>query len=163
MPPHIILAHIKKRVNFADRLVRSWNHYIPNSGITAEEKFKNLVDGGKAKYVYYGCTQFYDKSCKNKYLREEDLITQLIAIIDKIDLNTIGIKEKLEKEMDRLNHFRNKVLGLTDEEVADQKKLDLRAYAKYVLKEGTIEEKRELMQSFKSKLILIDRRVILEE
>jgi len=133
-----------------------------NSGITAEEKFKNLVDGGKAKYVYYGCTQFYDKSCKNKYLREEDLITQLIAIVDKIDLNTIGIKEKLEKEMERLNHFRNKVLGLTDEEVADQKKLDLRAYAKYVLKEGTIEEKRELMQSFKSKLVLKDKKVVLE-
>lgn len=132
-----------------------------NSGITAEEKFKNLADGGKNKYVYYGCTQFYDKSCKNKYLREEDLVEQLIGIIDKIDLNTIGVKQKLEKEMERLNQFRNKVLGLTEEEITDQKKLDLRAYAKYILKEGTIEEKRELMQSFKSKLILIDRKVVL--
>lgn len=133
-----------------------------NSGITAEEKFKSLKDGGTNKYVYYGCTQFYDKSCRNKYLREEGLVEQLIDIIDKIDLNVIGIRQKLEKEMERLNHFRNKVLGLSDEEAADQKKLDLRAYAKYVLKEGTIEEKRELMQSFKSRLILIDKKVVLE-
>lgn len=89
------------------------------------------------------------------------MVEQLIGIIEKIDLNTIGVKQKLEKEMERLNQFRNKVLGLTEEEITDQKKLDLRAYAKYILKEGTIEEKRELMQSFKSKLILIDRKVVL--
>lgn len=133
-----------------------------NSGITAEEKFKNLADGGRNKYVYYGCTQFYDKSCKNKYLREEDLVGQLIGIVDKMDINTIGIKQKLEKEMGRFNHFRNKVLGITEEEQAKQNSLDLRAYAKYLLKEGTIEEKRELMQSFKSKLVLIDKKVVLE-
>lgn len=133
-----------------------------NSGVTAEEKFKSLVDGGTNKYVYYGCTQFYDKACKNKYLREEDLIEQLTAIIDKIDLNTIGVKQKLEKEMGRFNHFRNKVLGLSEDQQTKQSGLDLRSYAKYLLKEGTIEEKRELMQSFKSRLILIDRKVVLE-
>ncbi len=130
--------------------------------MTAEEKFKSLVDGGTNKYVYYGCTQFYDKACKNKYLREEDLIEQLTAIIDKIDLNTIGVKQKLEKEMGRFNHFRNKVLGLSEDQQTKQSGLDLRSYAKYLLKEGTIEEKRELMQSFKSRLILIDRKVVLE-
>lgn len=133
-----------------------------NSGVTAEEKFKSLADGGTNKYVYYGCTQFYDKSCKNKYLREEDLIEQLTAIIDKIDLNTIGVKQKLEKEMGRFNHFRSKVLGLSEDEQSKQSGLDLRSYAKYLLKEGSIEEKRELMQSFKSRLILIDKKVVLE-
>jgi hypothetical protein len=133
------------------------------SGVTAEEKFKSLVDGGTSKYVYYGCTQFYDKSCKNKYLREEDLIEQLTAIIDKIDLNTIGVKQKLEKEMGRFNHFRSKVLGLSEDEQSKQSGLDLRSYAKYLLKEGTIEEKRELMQSFKSRLILIDKKVVLDQ
>ena len=90
------------------------------------------------------------------------MIEQLITIIDKIDLNTIGVKQKLEKEMERFNHFRNKVLGLSNEELAKQSALDLRAYAKYLLKEGTTEEKREIMQSFKSRLILIDKRVVLE-
>ncbi|MEY2855783.1 MAG: hypothetical protein RLZZ74_92, partial [Cyanobacteriota bacterium] len=57
-----------------------------NSGVTAEEKHKNLAKGGVATYVYYGCTRFYDKNCKNTYLREEDLISQLLEIIDRIDI-----------------------------------------------------------------------------
>jgi len=133
-----------------------------NSGITAEEKFKNLANGTRKKYIYYGCTNFYDKYCKNTYLREDDLISQLVEIIDKIDLNDVGVKQKLEQEMGRFNHFRNKVLGLSEEQKAKQGGLDLRAYAKYLLKEGTLEEKRELMQSFKSRLVLIDKKVVLE-
>lgn len=133
-----------------------------NSGITAEEKFKDLIDGSRKKYIYYGCTRFYDKYCKNTYLEETQLIAQLLEIVDKIDLDKIGVKQKLEEEMDRINKFRNKVLGLTEQEQLNQKKMDLRAYAKYLLKEGTLEEKRELMQSFKSKLILLNKKVVLD-
>lgn len=133
-----------------------------NSGVTAEEKFKPLADGTTARYVYYGCTRFHNKQCKNQYLREEDLIEQLLRILDKIDLNMIGVKQKLEKEMERFNEFRNKVLGDTEEDIATRKKTDLRSYVKYLLKDGTMQEKREVMQSFKSKVILINKQVILE-
>jgi site-specific DNA recombinase len=133
-----------------------------NSGVTAEDKYKSLVDGTTARYVYYGCTRFHDKDCKNTYMREEDLISQLIEIIDKMDLNTIGIKDKIEKEIERMGHFRNNVLGISEEEKSMQKKPDIRTYVKYLLKDGTLQEKRELMQSFKSKLILINKRVVLE-
>ncbi len=132
-----------------------------NSGITADEKYKDLVDGSTAKYVYYGCTHYFDKNCKNTYLREESLIEQLSEIIDRIDINTLTIKEQFEREMGRLGNFRDKVLGLQEKGEAE-KKADLRAYAKYLLKEGTLEEKRELMQSFKSRLILINKKVVLE-
>jgi len=134
-----------------------------NSGVTAEEKFKDLVGGGTAKYIYYGCTKFYDKHCKNTYLREENLIKQLVEIIDKVDLDKIGVKKKLEKELGRLNQFREKVLGLTKEEIETQRKTDVRAYAKYLLKEGTLEEKRELMQSFKSRLTMIHKKIVLDD
>lgn len=133
-----------------------------NSGVTAEEKFKGLADGTTAKYIYYGCTRFYDKNCKNTYLREEELIAQLLEIVDKLDLNTLGIKQKLEKEMGRFNHFRNKVLGIGADQIDAQSKTDLRSYAKYLLKEGSLEEKRELMQSFRSRLTLINKKVILD-
>ena len=73
------------------------------------------------------------------------------------------MKEKLEKEMGRFNHFRDKVLGLSEDEKATQGKLDLRSYARYLLKEGAVEEKRELMQSFESELVLINKRIVLEE
>ena len=133
-----------------------------NSGVTAEEKFKPLADGTTARYVYYGCTRFHNKQCKNQYLREEDLIEQLLRILDRIDLNMIGVKQKLEKEMERFNEFRNKVLGATEEDIATRKKTDLRSYVKYLLKDGTMQEKREVMQSFKSKVILLNKQIILE-
>lgn len=130
--------------------------------MAAEEKFKDLADGSRNRYVYYSCTKFYDKKCKNKYLREDSLISQLTEIIQKIDLDKIGIKKKLEQELERMNKFRGNVLGLSSEEIETQKKADIRSYAKYVLTEGTLEEKRELMQSFKSKITMIDKKIILD-
>lgn len=132
------------------------------SGVTAEEKRKHLRDGSIAKYVYYGCTRYHDKNCKNTYLREEELINQLLEIVDRIDISNVGIRAKLEKEIERYGEFRNKVLGLEDKEKIKQTKLDVRNYMKYLLREGTIQEKRDLMQSFTSKLILINKRVVLE-
>jgi len=132
------------------------------SGITAQEKHKHIKDGTVRKYIYYGCTRFYDKNCKNTYLREEELINQLLEIVDRIDINQVGMKSKLEKEIEKYSNFRNRVLGMTDEEKIKQSRLDLRGYMKYILEKGSLEEKRELMQSFTSKLILINKRVVLE-
>ena len=133
------------------------------SGVTAEEKFKNLKDGSTARYVYYGCTRFNDKDCKNTHLREEDLISQLIDMIHKMELNLTGVREKLEKELGRFNKFRHGVLGLNAEESEQQSKADLRSYAEYLLKEGTIDEKRDLMQSFKSKLVLLNKQLVIDD
>ena len=132
------------------------------SGVTAEEKYKNLADGSIKKYIYYSCTRFHDKNCKNTYLPETDLISQLVEIIDRIDINTVGIKSKLEKEIERYGDFRSKVLGMDETEKITQSRLDIRGYMKYILEKGAIQEKRELMQSFTSKLILINKRVVLE-
>ncbi len=132
------------------------------SGVTAQEKHKNLVDGTIAKYIYYGCTRFNDKDCKNTYLREDDLISQLLEIVDRIDISHVGIKNKLEKEIERYSDFRSNVLGMTEKERVKQSRLDIRGYMKYLLEKGSLTEKRELMQSFTSKLIVINKRVILE-
>lgn len=132
------------------------------SGITAQEKHKNIRDGTVRKYIYYGCTRFHDKNCKNTYLREEELVQQLLEILDRIDINQVGMKARLEKEIEKYSDFRNRVLGMTDKEKIKQSRLDLRGYMKYILEKGSLEEKRELMQSFTSKLILINKRVILE-
>lgn len=132
------------------------------SGITAQEKHKNIKDGTVRKYIYYGCTRFHDKNCQNTYLREEELVQQLLEVVDRIDINQVGMKTKLEKEIAKYSDFRNRVLGMTDEEKIKQSRLDLRGYMKYILEKGSLEEKRELMQSFTSKLILINKRVVLE-
>lgn len=121
------------------------------SGISAEEKYKQLKDGSVVKYIYYGCGRSKDRHCKNPYLREEELTDQLIKIMDQIDLNQTGVQHKFEEELKRYNKFNRGVLGIRNQ-IKDHQELDLRTYAKYILREGTNEEKRELMGCFKSQI-----------
>jgi hypothetical protein len=133
------------------------------SGITADEKFKKLKDGGVNRHVYYGCTRSRDHNCKCGYLREEELINQLLEIVGKLDLDKIGLKEIIEKEVERYYKFRNSVLGISEKEKPSQKEIDIRNYAKYILREGTIFEKRELLSCLKSKLVLKNKIIYLEK
>ncbi len=133
------------------------------SGITADEKFKKLKDGSVNRYVYYGCTKSKDHYCKCGYLREKDLISQLLSIIDKVNLDKIGMKEIIEKEVERYYKFRYAVLGISKGERENQKEIDMKNYTKYVLQEGSIFEKRELLSCLKSKLVLKNKKVYLEK
>lgn len=121
------------------------------SGISAEEKYKPRKDGTVKKYVYYGCGRSKSQTCHSKYLQEDDLVDQLIALLDQIDFNTLGIEQKFEDELKRFNKFQRGVLGIANKGESHTD-IDLRTYAKYTLKEGTNEERRELMGCFKSKI-----------
>lgn len=123
------------------------------SGISAEEKYKQLKDGTVAKYIYYGCGRTKDRQCKNPYLREEELTEQLIKLLDRIDINQMGVQMKFEEELRRHNRFNRGVLGV-QKATQTHTEIDLRTYAKYILRDGTNEEKRELMGCFKSRIRL---------
>jgi site-specific DNA recombinase len=129
------------------------------SMISAEEKYRRLVDGTSAKYIYYGCNRSKDRFCKNPYIREEDLVEQMIKIIDKANINELGIQTKFEEELKRFNKFRQ---GILNEETSKNKDFDIRQYAKYVLRDGTNEDKRELMNCLRSQLELDDKKVSLK-
>ncbi|MBU6321346.1 MAG: recombinase family protein [Patescibacteria group bacterium] len=131
------------------------------SGISAEEKYKQLKDGTTAKYIYYGCGRSKDRHCKNEYLREEDLVDQLVKLMDRIDLNQLGIQQKFEEELKRFNKFQRGVLGLAGGKATHQD-IDLKTYAKYILREGTNEEKRELMGCFRSSINVSAKVITLE-
>ncbi|MCB9810698.1 MAG: recombinase zinc beta ribbon domain-containing protein [Candidatus Nomurabacteria bacterium] len=131
------------------------------SGISAEEKYKALKDGTTAKYIYYGCGRSKDRHCKNPYMREEELTEQFSKLMDKINLNETGVQVKFEEELKRFNKFHKGVLGIKGR-ASDHQDINLRDYAKYVLKEGSNEEKRELMGCFKSEIKLKNKMVILE-
>jgi DNA invertase Pin-like site-specific DNA recombinase len=135
------------------------------SGITAEEKYKKLDDGTTSRYVYYGCSRSKDHHCKTQYVREENLIEQLAALVDKMDLNELGVRYKLEQEIERHQKFERSVMGMVEakKEDAKAKDINLRNYIKYLLKEGSLIEKRELMACFKTKLTMKDKILILAE
>ena len=122
-----------------------------DSGITAEEKYKQLKDGTVAKYIYYGCGRSKDRTCKSQYLREEELTEQLVKLMDQIDFNNTGVEIKFNEELKRYNKFNRGVLGMNNT-TSKHKEIDLKTYAKYILMDGSNEEKRELMGCFKSKI-----------
>lgn len=130
------------------------------SGISAEEKWKQLKDGTHAKYIYYSCSRARDRNCKNKYIREEDLITELLKILDKVNINELGMRQKLEDEIARFNIFQRSVLGAT-EKIKNNQDTDIRNFAKYILKEGAVGEKRELLANLRSRIIYKDKTLTL--
>jgi site-specific DNA recombinase len=132
------------------------------SGISAEEKYKQLRDGTHARYIYYSCSRARDRNCKNKYIREEELIAELLKILDQLNINELGMRQKLEDEIARFNIFQRSVLGSTDK-VRNRDDMDIRNYAKYILKEGSVSEKRELLGNLRSRIIYKDKTLTLIE
>ncbi len=128
------------------------------SGITACEKFKKQQNGNVHRYVYCGCCRFQDKNCKSGYLREDALIEQLASLMDKIDLDEIGMKERIKAEIERHKKFQSGLLGIKGQSVKVGD-VDVRNYAKYVLRDGTIFEKRELITCLRSKVTMAKKKI----
>jgi len=84
------------------------------------------------------------------------LIEQLIALIDGLKLNASAVRRKIDEDFERFSRFAANVLGM-DEQKA--KKINQRECVEYVLRNGTMEEKRGLLGSLKNKLILRNGRV----
>ena len=136
---------------------------ICGSGITAEEKFKTLrTTGLTVRYVYYGCSRSKDLHCKNQYIREEELIKQLIEIIDQMDINETDIRKRFDEEMQRIGKF-NKVFLGQKKSAQQEIEFDAKSYATYVLNEGTPTEKRELLGTLRGKLTLTNRIVSIQK
>jgi len=130
------------------------------SGISADEKFKKLKDGGVNRHVYYFCTKARNIDCKNPAINEPSLIEELIGLMDTVNMDELGIRTRIEDEIKRFNKFRSGVLGHKQDKVAID--VDVRNYTKYLLREGTLIEKRELLGCLQSKLFLKDRKIALE-
>lgn len=109
--------------------------------------------------MYYGCTRARDKDCKCGYINEEDLIKQFETLIDDIDLDEIGTREKVKSEIERFKRFQRVALGNKEKiKVGD---IDIRNYAKFVLRDGTNTEKRELLGNIKNRIKLSNKRIVI--
>lgn len=132
------------------------------SGICAEEKFKHCKNGNTHRYVYYHCTHSADRYCKEGALREEDLLNQLLGLIDKIDIDEIGMRQKIEYEIGKYRQFSYTVLGKETEFDNRPIEADIRNYAKHVLKNGTRDEKRELLGCLRGRVEIKDKEISLK-
>jgi hypothetical protein len=128
------------------------------STISAEEKFKHQKNGNTHRYVYYHCSRGKDRDCREGAIREEDLMTQLIQLVDRIDIDQLATQEKIKKELDRFRKF-SAIVGRDSNLPKRSAEVDIRNYARYILSEGTKDEKRELLKCLKSKIILKNKTI----
>lgn len=131
------------------------------SSVSAQEKYKTLKDGSISKYIYYGCSRGKDMNCKEGYVEEKVLIQQFIEVIDRIDLDNVGIKKKLESEMDRHKKFHTGIMGMLIP-AYEIDEVNIRNYSKYLLNLGSLQEKRELLDSLRGTLTLKDKKITLK-
>ncbi len=130
------------------------------SGVTADEKWKPLKNGGRAHYIYYGCNRSRDITCKCGYIREEEIIKQLVDLIGELDMDQNFIKRKFEEERERAIKFQRKFYGSETPNLS-KTEFDPKQYSKHVLTQGTIEEKRELISGVRNKIVLRNKVITL--
>lgn len=127
------------------------------SGITADEKFKTLKDGTINRHVYYRCCKSKDSHCKNKTINETDLVEQLHALIEDLDIVALPMREKITHEVQRIKKFY--ALMFNEKTQIHVKNIDIRNYAKFILQEGSIGEKREFLGCLKNDILLENKRL----
>lgn len=131
------------------------------SGVVADEKFKKLKAGGVNRHVYYRCCKSKDRNCKNPALNENNLIEAFQKMANTIQLNEVALNEKLNLEIQRFKKMQAMFLG--KEKTKDIQKVDLRDYAFFVLKDGTILEKRSILECLKSEILMKDKSIYLNK
>lgn len=130
------------------------------SGITADEKFKNIKAGGVNRYVYYRCTKAKDRTCKNPAINETDLIESLLNMLDSLQLDQVKLNAKLSVEIQKFKKLQAMFLGKRKTDSIES--VDLEDYAKFVLKEGTVLEQRSVLECISSELILKNKKITIQ-
>jgi 1-deoxyxylulose-5-phosphate synthase len=111
------------------------------------EALTEVVRSGKARYIGFS----------------EWTPEQIEAGLAGVGAGGAGVEKFVSSQpVGRFRKFQRSVLGAKAERV-DTDEVDIKNYVKYLLMEGTILEKREMLACLKSRLIFKDKRVVIEE
>ena len=90
-------------------------------------------------------------------IREDALILQLLEMMDDIDINTVSVSDSLNEEIRRYNIFQSQLLKKDSRDIIIAKKINLREYMKYIIANGSKDEKREVLSMIQADIILTDK------
>lgn len=132
-----------------------------SSGITAQERIKRLKSGELKSYIYYHCTQFKNYDCKEPYIREDNLIEQLSLILKDIPVPEILSRPILKPELDKfmLIHRRMQDRNDLNNPTEIQPDFDLTGFIEYIFRDGTREQKRELISCLNRTICIKQKRI----
>lgn len=119
---------------------------VCGSGVSGEEHVK---PNGKS-YTYYKCNRFGGHNlCREKYIREDNLVESLASIIDAVKEKHETLARRLKDEIERFNQLQRLVNGN-----GQGKELSVKDYIEYVLRNGTNQEKSCLLRYIEGQLVL---------
>ncbi|MGI6423087.1 MAG: recombinase family protein [Candidatus Dojkabacteria bacterium] len=142
------------------------------SGITAEIKYRVLKSTKVNTHVYYHCCQSKDLDCREPYITEEELISQLISYLPQMRIDKRYLIKEFNDEIKRVNNMRkvienSKYMGveLTPHRVSGVEKTNItetmiRNYLLHILQFGNPQERLRILEGIKSRFILSNRRII---
>jgi len=130
------------------------------SGITAEEKIKKSGNGWK-RYIYYHCIKHIRSTCRESWIREEELIQELIKSIDTLQFNSKDVELEFKAEIEKYARFSESFLNQDIEKSTSR--FNCHDYVKYILISGTADEKRTILKSLKTNIILQNKTIIFRE
>lgn len=129
------------------------------SGITAQEKFKRFKSGKVVRYVYYHCTQFNNYDCNEPYIREEKLVEQLTDLLQEIPVEKVMNMITLKPDLDKFMVIKHALHNPSEVEP----EINLTEFINYIFKQGTKEQKRELIGCLEAEIYLKDRQIYIDK
>lgn len=114
----------------------------------AEDRYKQLKNGRVSRYTYYHCSRSVFQPCKEKYLREDRLIAQLLKLMPKLELDIPKLDHLFSDDIERFKVFSQGVMGKKSELGSGDK--DYRKYLKFVLEYGGLEERKRAISGIRS-------------
>lgn len=124
------------------------------ASIVGEEKFKRRKDGGRNRHVYYHCSRQVEYYCTQPYMREADLVNQVLDIIKSLKFEDIRLGSKLKYKLHEYDLMTKEHIG-----TARSSEQIFYAYADYLMRLGDNKEKADFIKSLNLPLVIHNRRI----
>lgn len=134
------------------------------SNIIGEEKWRKRKYLEPRKHVYYHCARQLEK-CPEPYISEDKLIKQILRYINFMNIahpNFLKLTETLQGSIKSYLAIREEILYEEDINPTNRP-LDPVNFARYVLTNGTIEEKRDLVLALNRQLYIKNKFISSDE
>jgi DNA invertase Pin-like site-specific DNA recombinase len=132
------------------------------SSIVGEERWRKRRNKQPRHHIYYHCTRQKDYNCTEPYLTEETLIRELLKYVEatvKTRPRMINYSDKLKNYMEA--YQKTKEIVLLERDISPGYELPtLPEYSRYALKNGPMQEKREIVKALEAPLYIHDQSVL---
>lgn len=129
------------------------------ASVIGEDKYRKRITGAPRYHIYYHCTKQVNYNCPEPYISEKDLIKAIIQYIQFMEMahpQELKFSVKVKVGMQKYKGIRDQIL-LQQDVNPDKIPLTMTEYAKHIMNNGDLHEKREVIKSLNRQLYIHNR------